>query len=117
MIARISALDADESDVRPLAGAPIVVATDGRDRSDPALIAACGLAGPDGDCRVVSVLRPLPIVSPEAQLPISADAEAARRSDRKRIVREQLRRLWPEGVPVDPEVYMMYARCSPCTST
>jgi nucleotide-binding universal stress UspA family protein len=51
------------------------------------------------------VLRPLPLVSPESQLAISADAEAARRAERKRIVREQLLRLWPTKSAADAEVY------------
>jgi nucleotide-binding universal stress UspA family protein len=104
-MATLSVLDAKEIDARPLAGAPIVIATDGRDRSDPALIGARVLAGDDRHCRLVSVVRPLPIVSPEAQLPISADAEAARRGERKRIVRDQLHRLWPDSADLDPEVY------------
>jgi nucleotide-binding universal stress UspA family protein len=105
MTARLSVPDLSDADASPLSSLAVVVATDGRDRSDPAVLAARGLVGEGGDCRLVTVLRPLPIVSPEAPLPISADAEAARRGDRKRVVLEQLHRLWPSNRSLDPEVY------------
>jgi nucleotide-binding universal stress UspA family protein len=87
--------------VRAAKTSPVVVATDGRDQSDTALVAGGLLAGSNG-LRVVTVLKAMPIVSPEAQLPVSPDVEASRRAEVKRAVREQLGRVW--DVPLDAEV-------------
>jgi len=90
--------------VRAAKTSPVVVATDGRDQSDAALVAGGLLAGSDG-LRVVTVLKPMPIVSPEAQLPVSADVEASRRAEAKRAVREQLVRVWDVPLDAAVEVY------------
>jgi nucleotide-binding universal stress UspA family protein len=90
--------------VRAAKTSPVVVASDGRDQSDAALVAGGLLAGSDG-LRVVTVLKPMPIVSPEAQLPMSADVEASRRAEAKRAVREQLGRVWDVPLDAAVEVY------------
>jgi len=66
-----------EVGVRAAKTSPVIVATDGRDQSDAALVAGGLLAGSTGGLRVVTVLKPMPIVSPEAQIPISPDVEAS----------------------------------------
>jgi len=92
-----------EVGVRAAKTSPVIVATDGRDQSDAALVAGGLLAGAsDERLRVITVLKPMPIVSPEAQLPVSPDVEASRRAEAKRTVREQLGRVW--NVPFDASV-------------
>lgn len=94
---------------KPAHTAAILVATDGSERSDAALAAAHRLAHTLGAVEVLSVLEPMPIISPEAQLPIAAELEEERREDRIAAVHAQLQRVtgsdrsWPvdigEGVP------------------
>lgn len=94
---------------KPARTAAILVATDGSERSDAALAAAHRLAPLLGSVEVISVLEPMPIISPEAQLPIAAEMEEQRRADRVADVRAQLKRVtgsetsWPselgEGIP------------------
>ncbi|HEV8216545.1 MAG TPA: universal stress protein, partial [Gemmatimonadaceae bacterium] len=91
-----------EVGVRAAKTSPVIVATDGRDQSDAALIAGGMLAGSADGLRVVTVLKPMPIVSPEAQLAVSPDVEASRRADAKRAVKEQLVRVW--NVPLSAEI-------------
>lgn len=76
-------------------GATILVATDGYEQSDAALRAALALATPDGECHVVAVVPPLPIVTPEVQLPISGEFLASRRADLHRDIDAQLARIGP----------------------
>src|ERR1051326_5843115 len=88
--------------VRARETSPVIVATDGRDQSDAAMAVGRLLAGTDDALRVVTVLKALPMVSPEATLPISADVQKARRPERRRAVIEQATRIWNEPV-VDVE--------------
>jgi nucleotide-binding universal stress UspA family protein len=84
---------------------PVIVATDGREQSDVALIAGrMFAAGSTSALRVASVLSPMPVMSPEAVLPISPDVEAARRSDLKRGIQMQMARAW-SGDLADVELY------------
>ena len=94
-----------EMGVRAAKTSPVVVATDGRDQSDAALVAGGLLAGAGDGLRVVTVLKPMPIVSPEAQLPVSPDVEASRRAEAKRTVQEQLGRVWNVPLNADVELY------------
>src|SRR4051812_48640607 len=94
-----------ELGVRAAKASPVIVATDGRDQSDAALMAGRLLAGGSDGLRVVTVLKPMPIVTPEAQLPISPDFEASRRAEAKRAVKEQLVRVWDTQMSADIEVY------------
>jgi len=89
--------------VRARETSPVIVATDGRDQSDAAMAVGRLLAGSDDALRVVTVLKALPMVSPEATLPISADVQAARRAEQRRAVIEQATRIWNEPV-VDVEL-------------
>jgi nucleotide-binding universal stress UspA family protein len=83
---------------------PVIVATDGREQSDVALIAGRLLAADTDALRVASVLQPMPIMTPEAALPISPDVEASRRADLKRGVQIQMARAW-SGDLADVELY------------
>jgi nucleotide-binding universal stress UspA family protein len=47
----------------------------------------------------------MPIVSPEAQLPISPDFEASRRAQAKRAVLDQMRRVWQDGEGIALELH------------
>jgi len=94
-----------ELGVRAAKTSPVIVATDGRDQSDAALIAGGLLANPENGLRVITVLKPMPIVSPEAQLPVSPDVEASRRAEAKRAVKEQLTRVWDVPGNLEVEVY------------
>lgn len=75
--------------------APVLVATDGHERSDGAVRAAFALLDPGGTCHLVAVLPPLPIVTPEAQLPITMEVLARRRAELHRDIDEQLVRVEP----------------------
>src|SRR5512146_2915686 len=86
-----------ELGLRAAVASPVIVATDGREQSDAALMAGGILAGESDALRVVSVIKPMPIVSPEAQLPISPDFEASRRAQAKRAVLDQMNRVWQDG--------------------
>jgi len=80
--------------IRASRGSPVIVATDGREQSDAALIAGRLLAGETEALRVASVLTPMPVMTPEAPLSISPDVEASRRADLKRGVQLQMARAW-----------------------
>ena len=102
----ISRADAPAIGIRALKAAPVVIATDGCEQSDPALIAGRILSGDDADAlRVVTVVHALPMMTPEAGIPYSADVIASRRADHKRAVALQLERVWPGERPIDIEVY------------
>lgn len=79
----------------PTQDAPVLVATDGHERSDGALRAAFSLVNPGMTCHLVAVLAPLPIVTPEAQLPITSEILASRRAELHRDIEEQLARVGP----------------------
>ena len=84
---------------------PVIIATDGREQSDAALIAGRLFAEDNEALRVVSVLAPMPVVSPEAAIPISPDIEASRRADLKRGVQIQMARAWGGDEIGEVEVY------------
>ena len=87
---------APQEGVRAGRTSPVVVATDGREQSDAAMAVGRLLAGDEGALRVVTVLKALPMVSPEAALPISADVQTARRAEQRRAVVAQADRVWGE---------------------
>jgi len=94
---------APQEGVRARHTSPVIVATDGRDQSDAAMAVGRLLAGTADSLRVVTVLKALPMVSPEAALPISADVQSARRAEQRRVVEEQTNRIWGRPV-VDVEL-------------
>jgi nucleotide-binding universal stress UspA family protein len=83
----------------------VIVATDGREQSDAALIAGRLFAEDPDALRVATVLSPVPIMTPEAAIPISPDVEASRRADLKRGVQSQMARAWGGAELADVEIY------------
>lgn len=106
MSTTLSRADAPETGIRALKASPVIIATDGCAQSDPALTTGRILAG-EGDAalRVVTVVRPSPLVSPEASIPYSLEADVLRRADQKRVVLEQMRRVWGDESASEVEVY------------
>ena len=82
----------------------ILVATDGREQSDGAIRGGALLAEMGSVWRIVSVVPPRPVVSPELDLRISADVMEASREGRGQVVHEQVRRLLGTDVEVDIDV-------------
>src|SRR5690242_6473423 len=87
---------APQEGVRARQTSPVIVATDGRDQSDAAMAVGRIVAGEPGALRIVTVLKPLPMVSPEAALPVAPDVQTARRAEQRRAVIEQATRVWGE---------------------
>lgn len=88
--------------IRASRSSPVVVATDGHDQSNGAMLIGRILAGEPEALRVVSVLRPLPMLTPEMPASISAEMEITRRVEHRRMVKQQEGRLWgDESVEVD----------------
>ena len=94
-----------EFGIRAGIGSPVIVATDGREQSDAALVAGGILAGTSDALRVVTVLKPMPVVTPEAQIPVSPAFDTARRAEAKRAVRDEMRRVWQDGEKADVELW------------
>lgn len=82
-------------------GAPVLIATDGREQSDAALVIGGLLAESPEALRVVTVVKNLPMVSPEMPIDLTPDVEAARRADAERSVVEQMHRTWDEVADVE----------------
>lgn len=93
-----------EQAMKPLQGirasrtSPVIVATDGHDQSNHAMLMAKLLAGKKDALRVASVLRTLPVLTPEMSTAVSADLESARRRDQTRMVRQQAGRVWNDDL-------------------
>jgi len=79
--------------------APVLIATDGREQSDTAVLAGLVLAGQPEAVRIMSVLAPLPVVSPEVPLPISPETEHARRIDLQMLIGQQVGRMLGDVTP------------------
>jgi nucleotide-binding universal stress UspA family protein len=106
MSTTLSRADAPAVGLRALKAAPVIIATDGRAQSDSAVALGRLLAGDEESAvRVVSVVDMLPMATPEAGIPYSADIEASRRADRKRGVSAQVARMWGDSGGVDAEIY------------
>jgi nucleotide-binding universal stress UspA family protein len=88
--------------IRASRTAPVLVATDGRGQSDGALVAGLILGENPDAVRVVTVVEPLPVVTPEVQLAVSADVLTARRSAARREAEMQVARVL--GTAVAPAV-------------
>ena len=90
-----------ELGVRASKAAPVIVATDGQAQSDGALVVGRMFAGSDDALRVVSVVRPVPII-PESGMIVSKEIEISRRAEMMREVIVQMTRTW--DAPLDLEV-------------
>jgi nucleotide-binding universal stress UspA family protein len=71
----------------------LVAATDGREQSDGAIRAGAWLAETGASWRIVSVAPPLPIVTPDIDLQIRADAIDVSLGNQRRLLQEQLARV------------------------
>lgn len=80
--------------------APVIIATDGRAQSDAALTVGRLFAGGADSVRVVTVLKPVPVI-PEAQLSVTADIDAARRAEARANALHQVARTWGEDGDVE----------------
>ena len=92
------------SGVRANRASPLIIATDGHEQSNSAMLVGRLLAPADDARRVVTVLKHMPTVTPEVQLPLSPDMEASRRAEQKRAVKQQAGRVWGDDI-VDVELY------------
>jgi nucleotide-binding universal stress UspA family protein len=99
-------LEAPELDVRARKARSIVIATDGREQSDPALIAGRMLADDhSASIRVATVVRALPSLSADTHALPTPDRDAARWTAQKKAVAAQMQRVWPGDATFDVEVY------------
>jgi hypothetical protein len=74
---------APQAGVRANRASPVIVATDGHDQSNSAMLLGRLLAPEKDALRIVTVLKQLPSVTPEMPISMSADAEASRRAEQK----------------------------------
>jgi nucleotide-binding universal stress UspA family protein len=91
--------------IRASLTSPVIVATDGREQSDAALIAGRLFAADAGSVRVASVLAPMPVMTPDATPLNLPELDASRRADLKRSVQRQMARVWSGEGLVDAEVH------------
>lgn len=82
------------------AAAPIIIATDGQEQSDAALVMGRLLAESSQSVRLVTVVRPVPTV-PDIPFPIPLDVEGAQLDEAKREASGQARRIWGEVQDVE----------------
>jgi len=93
---------APKQGIRASRSSPVIIATDGHDQSNGAMMMGRILAGETDALRVASVLRTLPVVTPEMPASISAEMELARRRDQHRMVKQQEGRVWgDDSVDID----------------
>jgi len=90
--------------VRANRTSPLIIATDGHDQSNSAMLVGRILAPASDARRVVTVLKRMPTVTPEVQLPLSPDMEASRRAEQRRAVKHQAGRVWGDDA-VDVELH------------
>src|SRR5690349_21622333 len=89
-----------ELGVRATKAAPVIIATDGRPQSDSALVVGKMLAPAPNALKVVSVVRPLPVV-PESGMVVNGDLALSLRADAQRDVIAQMTRTLEELAPLD----------------
>lgn len=89
-----------ELGVRASKFAPVVIATDGRRQSDAALVVGKMLAPTPDALKIVSVVRPLPIV-PESGMVINGELALSRRADAQRDVIAQVTRTLEALAPLE----------------
>ncbi|HET9426659.1 MAG TPA: universal stress protein [Gemmatimonadaceae bacterium] len=82
-----------ELGVRASKAAPVIIATDGQAQSDAALVVGRMFAQKSDALRLVSVVRPVPII-PESGMVVSKELELSRRAEIQREVIAQMTRTW-----------------------
>jgi len=83
-----------ERGVRASRVSPVIIATDGEDQSNSAMVVGRLLATTPDAIRLATVVKPLPIVSAEAPIPATEEVEASRRVDRWLSIEAQSARVW-----------------------
>ncbi len=83
-----------ERGVRASRVSPVIIATDGEDQSNSAMVVGRLLATTPDAIRLATVVKPLPIMSAEAPIPATEEVEASRRVDRWLSVEAQSARVW-----------------------
>lgn len=84
---------------RPATLGPFLVASDGGESSVPALVVARLLAA-QGEPHVVSVLEPMPMMMPPAEVPVySIESDERRAEAQATLLREQVRGVFGEALP------------------
>src|SRR5262245_39655406 len=91
-----------ELGVRASRSSPSIIATDGSEQADSALVVGRMFAEGTDALRVVTVLKPMPMI-PEAQMPATAELDASRRAEAQREATTQMVRTWDDEH--DLEVY------------
>ena len=86
--------------IRANHASPVVIATDGRSQSDAALVVGRLLAGEPDAIRVVTVLKPMPMLS-GAQVGATRDLVADRRANVRSQVTTQMTRTGNQAVEVE----------------
>jgi nucleotide-binding universal stress UspA family protein len=89
-----------ELGVRASKAAPIIVATDGQTQSDAALFVGLMLAGAPAAIKVVSVIKPMPMVA-ESMMVMGDDLIRSRRAEVQRQVIQQMIRVWDRLEPFE----------------
>ena len=91
-----------EVGVRASRSAPIIIATDGRGQSDSALIVGRLLAESRDAVRVVTVVKPIPMIA-EVPIPVPPEVEEERDEAIRREIANQMSRTW--DAPPDVELF------------
>jgi nucleotide-binding universal stress UspA family protein len=89
-----------ELGVRASRSAPVIIATDGRAQSDSALVVGRMLAGSPDAFRLVTVIKPMPVL-PEVQMPVTSELDASRRDGTRRETIAQMTRMWHDEYDVE----------------
>lgn len=89
-----------ELGVRASKASPVIIATDGHRQSDAALVLGKMLAPAPNALKVVSVVRPLPVV-PESGMVVNGDLALSLRAEAQRDVIAQMTRTLEELAPLD----------------
>ena len=89
-----------ELGVRASRTAPILIATDGRGQSDSAMIVGRMLAESPNALRLVTVVRPIPVIA-EAPVPVPPEIEEQRRESIRGDIATQMLRTWDDEYDVE----------------
>jgi nucleotide-binding universal stress UspA family protein len=89
-----------EVGVRASRSAPIIIATDGRGQSDSALIVGRMLAETSEATRLVTVVKPMPVIA-EVPFAVPEGVDAERNEAIRREIAAQMARTWDDEYPVE----------------
>src|SRR5690349_3578967 len=92
----------------PTESSPMLVAIDGREQSDGAIRAGTLLARGEKSWRVITVAPPLPVMAPELDLRLAAEAVATQREVQLQSAQQQVHRILGPGKAVRLDVHEGY---------